>query len=102
MNIPFALMNAIKRFAARRESPRVVERTTCVFILVPLHFRGNGHAKKPELDQDLNNASELNYDLMWMWFLPNPLWLPNKSNRNLVDLFRFWQNGFNAKTGREN
>jgi hypothetical protein len=53
-------------------------------------------------DEDLNNAPGLNHDLMWTWFLPNPLWPPNKSNRNLVNLFRFGQNDFNAKTRRKN
>jgi hypothetical protein len=137
LNIPLLLMDAIRRFAARRQSPRVVERRTYVFILVPFDFRANGHARKTELeqdlidnsrhaddprtnglfstvtalyraapgavpDEDLNNVLELNHDLMWTWFLPNPLWLPNTSNRNLVNLFRFGQNDFNAKTRRKN
>jgi len=33
-------------------------------------------------ERDLNNALELNHDLMWTWFLPNPLWPPNKSKWN--------------------
>jgi hypothetical protein len=113
MNIPLALIDAVKRFAARHGSPRVVEKTTCVFLLVPLDFRGNGHGRKTKLeqdlihkgghadsawtdalfstltaldraapgavpDEDLNTASELNYDLMWTWFLPNPLWPPEQ------------------------
>jgi len=119
MNIPFVLKGAIKRFAARCGSPRVVEKTTCVFILGPLDFRQNGHAKKPELepnlienrrhdtgawtgllsstlsaldraalrvvpDEDLNNTSNLNYDLMWTWFLPNPLWLAKRSEGHMA------------------
>ena len=137
MNIHLALISAIRRFAARRGSPRVVEKRTYVFILVPFNFCGNGHAKKSELeqdlidngsraggawtgalfstltaldravpgavpDEDLNNAPGLNHDLKSTWFLPNPLWPPNKSNRNLVNLFRFGQNDFNAKTRRKN
>ena len=137
MNIPFALITALRRFAERRGSLHVVEKRTYVFILVPSNFCGNGHAKKSELeqdlidngsraggawtgalfstltaldraafgavpDEDLNSAPGLNHDLMWTWFLPNPLWLPNKSNRNLVNLFRFGQNDFNAKTRRKN
>ena len=117
MNIALLLMDAIRRFAARRQSPRVVERRTYVFILVPFDFRANGHARKTELEQDLidnsrhaddprtnglfstlaalnraasrttaerdlNNAPGLNHDLMWTWFLPNPLWPPNKSKWN--------------------
>jgi len=35
LNIRLFLMDAIRRFAARRQSPRVVERRTYVFILVP-------------------------------------------------------------------
>jgi hypothetical protein len=138
MNIPLALMDAISRFAARRGSVRVVEKKTYVFILVPFNFRGNGHARKTELEQDLidngrhaddprtngllstlaalnratsrttgerdlNNPTELNHDLMWTWFLPNPLWPPIKSKGNLVSLFGFGLNGFNTnKTGRNN
>jgi len=80
MNIRLALMDMIKRFAIRRESPRPVEKRRCVFILVPLDFHGNGHAKKAEVGQNsiLIDDPELNYDLMWTWFLPNPLWLPKR------------------------
>ena len=30
-------------------------------------------------EPDLSDDRELNYGLMWTWFLPNPLWPPNKS-----------------------
>ena len=118
LTIRLLLMDAIRRFAARRQSPRVVERRTYVFILVPFDFRANGHARKTELEQDLidnsrhadnprtnglfstlaalnragsgttaerdlNNAPGLNHDLMWMWFVPNPLWPPKKSTWKL-------------------
>jgi hypothetical protein len=118
MNIPLALTDAIRRFVGRHRSPRVVERRTYVFILVPFDFRANGHARKTELEQDLidnsrhaddprtnglfstlaalnraasrttaerdpNNAPGLNHDLMWTWFLPNPLWPPNKGKWHL-------------------
>jgi K+-transporting ATPase ATPase C chain len=33
-------------------------------------------------ERDLNNALGLNHDLMWTWFLPNPLCPPNKSKWN--------------------
>ena len=116
LDIRLLLMDAIRRLAARRQSPRVVERRTYVFILVPFDFHANGHARKTELEQDLidnsrhaddprtnglfstlaapnraasrtaerdlNNAPGLNHDLMWTWFLPNPLWPPNKSKWN--------------------
>jgi hypothetical protein len=118
LNIRLLLMDAIRRFAARRQSTRVFKRRTYVFILVPFEFRANGHARKTELEQDLidnsrhaddprtnglfstlaalnraasrttaerdlNDAPGLNHDLMWTWFLPNPLWPPNKSKWNL-------------------
>ena len=137
MNIPLALMDAIRRFAARRQSPRVAEKRTYVFILVPFNFRTNGHARKAHMAQglvgngsradatradapfstiaaldrvssrttsklDLSDDRELNYDLMWTWFLPNPLWPPNKSNCDLVNLFRFGLKGFNANKTRRN
>ena len=116
LNIRLLLMDAIRRFAARRQSQRVVERRTYVFILVPFDFRANGHVRKTELEQDLidnsrradcprtnglfstlaalnraasrtaerdlNNALGLNHDLMWTWFLPNPLCPSNKSKWN--------------------
>jgi hypothetical protein len=135
MNIPLALMDAIRRFAARRGSARVIENRTYVFILVPCGFRANGHARKTELEQDLidnsrhagdprtnglfstlaapnraasrttaerdlNNAPGLNHDLMWTWFLPNPLWSPNKSK--FVNLFPLRAKWLQAKTRREN
>jgi hypothetical protein len=116
MNIRSALMDRFRRFATHRGSPRVVEKRTYVFILVPFDFRGNGHAKKAEVAQDLigngsrgdggrtepfssltaadgivisgaaktfpepdlNDEPELNYDLIWTWFLPNPLWPPKQ------------------------
>jgi hypothetical protein len=53
MNIRSALMDRIRRFATHRGSPRVVEKRTYVFILVPFDFRGNGHARKPNVAQDL-------------------------------------------------
>jgi hypothetical protein len=28
--------------------------------------------------RNLNGEAELNYELMWTWFLPNPLWPPKK------------------------
>jgi hypothetical protein len=117
LDIRLLLIDAIRRFAARRGSARMIENRTYVFILVPFDFRANGHARKPELEQDLidnsrhaddprtngflsalaavnraasrttaerdlNNALGLNHDLMWTWFLPNPLWPPNKSKWN--------------------
>ena len=57
LNIRLLLMDAIRRLAARRQSPRVVERRTYVFILVPFDFRANGHARKTELEQDLIDNS---------------------------------------------
>ena len=39
LNIRLLLMDAIRRFAARHQSPRVVERRIYVFILVPFDFR---------------------------------------------------------------
>jgi hypothetical protein len=137
MNIRLALFDRIKRFAARRGSLRVVENRSYIFILVPFDFRGNGHAKKARITQDLmgndtradntradalfstiaapdrassritsqrdlSDDRELNYDLMWTRFLPNPLWPSNKSNCDLANLFRFGQNDCNAKTRRKN
>jgi hypothetical protein len=114
MKLYSATIDTFRRFKARRQSPRTVERRTYVFILVPFGFNRNGSAKKAEVAQnfidngsdpdgapndalstltaldrnklrrpgkttsvrEVNDESELNYDLMWTWFLPNPLWPP--------------------------
>ena len=136
MNIPLAVMDAIRRFAARRGSPRIAGNRTYVFIFVPFDFRGNGQAKHAHItrdligngrhagdqrtnshlstlgalnpgsrttaERDLNNPRQLNHHLMWTWFLPNPLWPPNKSNCDLANRFRFGINGFNANKTRRN
>ena len=116
LNIRLLLMDPIRRFAARRGSPRVVEKRTYVFILVPFSFRGNGHDRKARIirdligngshadgtrtdtflstvaardhassrmtsEPDLSDNRELNYDLMWTWFLPNPLGSPKRRKR---------------------
>jgi hypothetical protein len=142
MNIPLALMDAIRRFTAARGSPCVVERRTYVFILVPFSFRGNGHARKARItrdligngshadgtrtdvflstvaardhassrmtsEPDLSDNRELNYDLMWTWFLPNPLWAPSRrkrkwfSNLAVADLLRSDFNNSDAKQGEK-
>jgi hypothetical protein len=53
MNIPLPLMDAIRRVAARHGSPRAVEKRTYVFIFVPFNVRGNGHARKARITQEL-------------------------------------------------
>ena len=55
-------------------------------------------ATKTTAEVDVADEAELDFRLMWTWFLPNPLWPPNK----VVSLFRFGLNGFNAKTRTEN
>jgi hypothetical protein len=68
MNIHLALISAIRRFAERRASPRVVEKRTYVFILVPFNFCGNGHAKKSELEQDLIDNGSRRRRMDWRPF----------------------------------
>ena len=148
MNIPLALMDAIRRFAAGRVSPRVVEKRTYVFILVPFNFSGNGHARKARIthdlirngshadgartgalfstiaaldgassrttsEPDLSGDRELNYKLMWTWFLPNPLGPTDdgigsqeasrsKINLGIVNLLRSEINNSNSKIRRKN
>jgi hypothetical protein len=106
MNFYSAAVNTFRRLAARGRS-RSINRSTCVFILVPAHVGANGHAKRVEVIQTLidngarfgevrtesvipspidriddcnlpdgSDEPQLNYDLMWTWFLPNPLWAP--------------------------
>jgi hypothetical protein len=47
LNIRLLLMDAIRRFAARRQSPRVVERRTYVFILFHSTFAQMVTPEKP-------------------------------------------------------
>jgi len=42
----------------------------------------NRAASRTNAERDLNNPPELNHDLMWTWFLPNPLRPPNQSKWN--------------------
>jgi hypothetical protein len=111
MNLYSATMDTFRRFATRHRRPRIAEKRTYVFILVPFDFSKDGSAKKAEVaihlfdnhidsgarsytmagltavdhDQirasagstngrDVNDGPKLNFDLMWTWFLPNPLW----------------------------
>ncbi|HEY2625132.1 MAG TPA: hypothetical protein VGI41_00115 [Candidatus Udaeobacter sp.] len=53
-------------------------------------------------DTDAQEEPELDFRLMWTWFLPNPLWSPNKSKSNFTNLFRFGLNGFSANKTRRN
>jgi hypothetical protein len=34
-------------------------------------------------EADVSDDRKLNYDLMWTWFLPNPLWPPNENSCGL-------------------
>jgi hypothetical protein len=34
-------------------------------------------------EADVSDDRKLNYDLMWTWFLPNPLWPPNENSCDL-------------------
>jgi hypothetical protein len=46
MNLYSATINTLGRFARRHRRPRIAERRTYVFILVPFAFSKNGRAKK--------------------------------------------------------
>lgn len=112
MNFYSATIESVRRFDARRCVPRIIEKRTYVFVLVPSDFRGNGHAKRAKVaqnlidghsvdgmcnrtdrelsaidctktseqsgEQALNDEPQLNFRLMWTWFLPNPLWAPTR------------------------
>jgi hypothetical protein len=107
MNFYSATVDKFRRFAVGRRSARFNGKRTYVFILVPADAGRNGHAKRVEAIQLLDNAARfakvrtesvrpssidptdncnlpddsaelLNYDLMWTWFLPNPLWPPKE------------------------
>jgi hypothetical protein len=99
----------LTRLGQRFRRTRIIERRAYVFILVPFHVRGNGHAKgmiivdpildapepqngraatpaattesiPTENDGGKSKETELDYRLVWTWFLPNPLW-PRKNHK---------------------
>jgi hypothetical protein len=35
-------------------------------------------SSEPIVDESVSDEPQLNSDLMWTWFLPNPLWPPKK------------------------
>src|SRR5262249_32107067 len=53
-------------------------------------------------ERELKNPQKLNHDLMWTWFLPNPLSSPNESNWNLTSLFDSGLNCLNPSETRRN
>lgn len=55
-----------------------IEKRTYVFIFVSFDPRKNGHAIKADILSGDRNEQQLNYDLMWTSFLPNPLWSPKE------------------------
>jgi hypothetical protein len=54
-------------------------------------------ATKTSTELVVADEPELDFRLMWTWFLPNPLWPPNK----VENFFCFGLCGFNPKTRRE-
>jgi hypothetical protein len=95
MNVYSVVMDTLRGFAAHRRAARAVKRRTYVFVLVPFDFSKNGNAKRAEIPQDLikdhsdferaanyeldvTHEPELDFRLMWTWFLPNPLWKPKR------------------------
>jgi hypothetical protein len=49
MNLYSATMDTFRRFATRHRHPRIAEKRTYVFILVPFDFSKDGSAKKAEV-----------------------------------------------------
>jgi hypothetical protein len=68
----------MKIYFPRRPKPkRSVPKRTYEVIVVPFDVGRNGEAKKIDVQVWIDNSEpELNYELMWTWFLPNPLWPP--------------------------
>jgi hypothetical protein len=54
-----------------------VPRRTYQVIVVPFNVGRNGEVRKVDVEVWIDNGlCELNYDLAWTMFLPNPLWSP--------------------------
>jgi len=108
MNLYSAIIELLRRLTGRYALAPAIEKRTYVYILVPFDFRGNGHAKRAAVVEPLIESAQtiersepvpvpktvdslavddgggeagepqLNYDLAWTLFLPNPLGPPKK------------------------
>ena len=56
MNLYSAVIDTLRRFTAHYRAPRVVEKRTYVFFLVPFDFSKNGDANNAEVAQGLING----------------------------------------------
>jgi hypothetical protein len=107
MKLYSSTIDALRRFVDRYHLPGVAGKRTYVFIFVPFDFRKSGRATQTEAPRSLidytqnggcdrlasfegpdiagkyddgdGSGEDLNFELMWTWFLPNPLWPPKKS-----------------------
>jgi hypothetical protein len=55
MNLYSIAIDTLRRFAGRHRAPRVVEKRTYVFFLVPFDFSTDGSPRKAEVAQGLIN-----------------------------------------------
>ncbi len=68
----------LRRLTGFPRASRTIQNRTYVFIFVPLDSRRNDRVARASVVNEEVHEQELNYDLMWTWFLPNPLWPPKE------------------------
>jgi hypothetical protein len=73
MNLYSTTRETFRRLIDRHQASRTIEKRTYVFVFVPFDFRTSSHAKRIDMVNDRANEQRLDDELMWTWFLPNPL-----------------------------
>lgn len=73
MNLYSSTRETFRRSIERHRTARPPEKRTYVFVFVPVDFRKNGHPTKFDIVNAGTNERRLDDELMWTWFLPNPL-----------------------------
>jgi hypothetical protein len=78
MNLYSITRETFRRLIDRHRASPAAEKRTYVFVLVPVDFGTNAPAHRIDLVNDGANEQWLDDELMWTWFLPNPLSPPKE------------------------
>jgi hypothetical protein len=80
MNLYSSTRETFRRLIDRHRTARTPEKRAYVFVFVLLDFRNGSEAKRSDVVDDGANDQQPNHELMWTWFLPNPL-SPSKEEK---------------------
>ena len=78
MNLYSITRETLRRLIDRHRASPAAGKRTYVFIFVPFDFRKNDYAKRIDMVNDGANEQRLDDELLWTWFLPNPLSPPKE------------------------